>query len=95
MPKGIKKPVKWAPIIEMEDGVYHGRFELFNKHGGKILSKRFNHGMMHGPCKQWDDNGKLIERCNYHDGKLHGRRVHYKREQNINYYTHNVFSVYN
>jgi antitoxin component YwqK of YwqJK toxin-antitoxin module len=83
MPKGIKKTPKWEPIIEMEDGVYHGRFELFNKKGVKILSKRFNHGIIHGPCKQWDDNGKLIERCNYHDGKLHGKRVHYKREENM------------
>jgi antitoxin component YwqK of YwqJK toxin-antitoxin module len=77
-PKGNKEP-----IIEMMDGMYHGRFIVFGNNNLKIVSKQYKKGIQHGPYKKWDWEGRLTERCNYCDGIIHGRRINYDRTQNI------------
>ncbi len=58
---------KWKDNVR--DGEWIGKFTG----GNTYVIINYSQGVLHGPCKVYDNKGNLLLSCNYENGDLHGR----------------------
>ncbi|MCH8905257.1 MAG: hypothetical protein IIA45_15270, partial [Bacteroidetes bacterium] len=66
----------WERVVEMEDGMEHGKLLMFHPNGEKYIEQHYHHGEPIGLWSIWDDQGVLLEE------KQH-RVIIYKKEDQM------------
>lgn len=55
--------------------IYHGKYELYNKYEKKLVEQYFKKGKLHGPHKEFYDNGRPSAKAFYQENILNGKTI--------------------
>jgi len=69
--------------MEYEDGIPHGRFEVWSPSGQKTIQGAYRNGKEHGLWTNWHENGRMGKKSEFDNGRPTGEWKQWDEEGNL------------